>query len=220
MDCGIYYDEVACERREPEPSNERTFGGGKLAAASCRHGAMFLGSHNTFSVHESDRSERRFIYCSVRYKLRFHDLDVILWAQSSHDLSLFLIGSLVPGQFVLGSPSVCTEAPSGPSLVIFIPPPVIFMLPTCLWIRRNDIKPLSNKVNEMRSRTRWEGASQWDAVMKQGERRWLDESGQTHWAQENFLWDEMWNGMRSAKARIRFSETRRRWTWIQMRWDK
>lgn len=90
-----------------------------MAAASCRHGAMFQGSHNTFSVHESDRSERSFIYCSLRYKLRFHDLDVILWAQSSHNLPLFLIGSHVPGQFVLGSPSVCTEAPSGLSLVIF-----------------------------------------------------------------------------------------------------
>lgn len=147
-----------------EPSNEITFGGGKLAAASCRHGAMFQGSHNTFSVRESDRSERSFIYCSLRYKLRFHDLDVILWAQSSHNLSLFLIGSLVPGQFVLGSPSVCTEAPSGLSLVIFMPPPIIFMLPTCLWIRRNDIKPLSSKVNEMRTRMRWEGASQWEEV--------------------------------------------------------
>lgn len=138
-----------------EPSNEIMFGGGKLAAASCRHGAMFQGSHNAFSIHESDRSERRFIYCSLRCKLRCHDLDVILWAQSSHNLSLFLIGSHVPGQFVLGSPLVCTEAQSGLSLVIFMPPPIIFMLPTCLWIRRNNIKPLSSKVNEMRSRMRW-----------------------------------------------------------------
>lgn len=150
-----------------EPSNEIRFGGGKLAAASCRHGAMFQGSHNTFSVHESDRSERSFIYCSLRYKLRFHDLDVILWAQSSHNLPLFLIGSHVPGQFVLG----CTEAPPGLSLVIFMPPPVIFTLPTCLCIRRNDIKPQGewDESYEMRRcesmrcghETRWEEVTGW-----------------------------------------------------------